>query len=341
MTTWAVVLAGGVGSRFWPWSTTDRPKQLLPLVTDRAMLAETLSRLRALAPVERTLVLTGSALTSAVSAAAPDIPQGNVIGEPTAAGTAGALAWAASEIARRDGPDAVMVCVHADWAISDSSGFVRALETAARLAEDSRALVTVGMVPTRDETGYGYVIPGEEHSGARRVERFVEKPGREQAQAMRAEGALWNSGVFAWRVGVFLDELREHTPEVGIALEASTPDEFFRMVQPVSVDVGLLERSRNVLVIAGDFGWDDVGTWAALHRARDPDESGNVTQGRVHALEASGNVAYSSGPTIVLYGVNDLVIVATERTVLVTSRDKAPELKQLVDALPSEVRDNP
>jgi mannose-1-phosphate guanylyltransferase len=342
MSVWAVVLAGGVGSRFWPWSTAGRPKQLLPLVSDKPLLADTLARLRVVAPPERTLLLTSSALAPAVAATATEVPRDNVVAEPRAAGTAGALAWAAMEIRRRDGEDAVMICVHADWAIGDASGFARALESAARVAEDAGALVTVGIVPTRDESGFGYVIAGEEQvNGARRVSRFVEKPTRERAAALRSSGALWNSGIFAWKVGVFLGELRSHTPEVARALDAVTSEDFFRRVEPVTVDVGLLERSSNVLVIPGDFGWDDVGTWAALLRARATDDTGNVTHGPVQARDSRGNVAYSAGPALVLYGVSDLIVVSTGRTVLVTTAERAADLKQLVDSLPTDVRDDP
>lgn len=341
MTTWAVVLAGGVGSRFWPVSTPAEPKQLLPLVTDQPLLADALLRLAAMAPPERTLVLTNAGLAESVGKVGRSLPPENVLAEPRPAGTAAALAWAALEIRRRGGGADVMLCVHADWAIADPEAFTKALAAAARAADEAGALVTVGIVPTRDDTGFGYVVPGERHaSGARRVARFVEKPDRESAVGLRAQGALWNSGIFAWRVNVFLAELTAHTPEIASALDLDTAPEFFAAVSPISVDVGLLERSPNVLVLPGDFGWDDVGTWGALVRTRRLDSAGNVTHGDVHALDASGNVAWSDGPAIVLYGVEDLVVVSARGTTVVTTVERSADLKRLVESLPANLRES-
>ncbi len=344
MSTWAVVLAGGVGSRFWPLSTPRRPKQLLPLVGERPLLVDTLDRIAPLVPAERTLVLTNAELAEAVRAAVPDIPAENVLAEPRPAGTAAALAWAAAEIERRGGSDAVMLCVHADWAVADAEGFRRALRDAAAVAEREHGLVTVGVVPTRPEIGYGYIQPGDGTSGpARRVARFVEKPDRTRAEQLCAGGCLWNSGIFVWRVGDFLAEVRRLTPEVAPALDRANGDaaRFFAEVQPVSVDVGVLERSDNVHVIPGDFGWDDVGTWAALARVREADAAGNAASGDVHALQATGNVVHAEGNAVVLYGVEGLVVVAREGLTLVTTVDRAAELKTLLDSLPARLRDLP
>jgi mannose-1-phosphate guanylyltransferase len=340
MNVWAVVLAGGVGSRFWPLSTAGQPKQLLPLASDQPLLLDALERLRRVAPLERTLVLANATLAGAIAEVATDLPRTNLLAEPVPAGTAGALAWAALQIARLGSPADVMVCVHADWAIADAKSFAHSLSEAARVAAETGALVTVGVVPTRDDPGFGYVVPGEEHqSGARTVARFHEKPSRERAAELRRDGALWNSGIFAWRVEVFLDELRRHTPEVARALDESTEGAYFRSVKPVSVDVGLLERSSNVLMLSADFGWDDVGTWGALLRARAPDASGNVSHGAVHARDAERNVAYTTGAPIVLFGVSDLVVVSTGDVTLVTTPDRSADLKQLVEGLPAALRD--
>lgn len=340
MTIWAVVLAGGAGSRFWPVSTPREPKQLLPLVTGQPLLADALERLSEIALPEHTMVLTNAELADAVKSVSEALPTENVLVEPRPAGTAAALGWAALEIHRRGGSDDVMLCVHADWAIGDPEAFTTALTAAARVADEAGALVTVGIVPVRDDTGFGYVVPGAAHqTGARRVSRFVEKPDRQAATALRNQGALWNSGIFAWRVSTFLGELAAHTPEVARALDLTDAAEFFAAVQPVSVDVGLLERSTNVLVLPGDFGWDDVGTWGALLRTRAVDSAGNVAHGEVHAIDATGNVAWSNGPTVVLYGVSDLVVVSTGSTTLVTTVERSDDLKRLVESLPPELRE--
>lgn len=342
MSVWCVVLAGGVGSRFWPISTPARPKQLLPLVSDTPMLRETLDRMAPIASAANTLVLTNASLADAVLASAPQLPAENVIPEPRPAGTCAALAWAASEIARRDGPEAVMLCVHADWAIGDVRGFRETLTFAADVAAREHALVTVGIVPSRPDPGFGYIQPGETRSDrVRSVARFVEKPDRERAAEMVAAGYLWNSGIFAWRVGDLLDEIRALTPEVAPALAAHSNDRdaFFAAVQSVAIDVGVLERSARVLVVAGDFAWDDVGTWAALHRVRAHDASGNASLGRTHVLDAHDNVVHTEGAPVVLYGVSDLVVVVRDSVVLVTTRDRAADLKSLLDSLPPDLRE--
>jgi mannose-1-phosphate guanylyltransferase len=345
MTRWAVILAGGVGSRFWPVSTPARPKQLLPLASDEPMLVDTLTRLAPLAPPERTLILTNASLTGAIAKLAPQIPAENLIAEPRPAGTAAALAWAAHVIERRAGPEAVMISVHADWSIGDADAFRAALRAAAEGAERHRALVTVGVVPDRPDPGFGYIQPGDAlDPGLRRVARFVEKPDRARAAEMVRDGYLWNSGIFVWRVGDFLDEVRALTPEIAPHLAAAGDDlrRFFNAITTgIAVDVGVLERSGRVAVLPGEFGWDDVGTWAALRRVRRRDDTGNATTGRVHTLDARNNVVHADGNGVVLYGVSDLVVVTRDGLTLVTTVDKASDLKTLIESLPPAFRDPP
>ena len=341
MTTWVVVLAGGIGSRFWPLSTPARPKQLLPLIGGAPLLLETLDRLAPLADPTHTLLLTNASLVPAIQELAPALPPQNIVAEPKPAGTAAALTWAAQEIERRD-PDGVMISVHADWAIGDADGFRDALQRGVDLATRHSALVTVGVVPTRPDPGFGYIWPGEVVEGdARRVRQFVEKPDRARAEQMVRDGFLWNSGIFVWRTADFLAEVRRHTPEVAPALDAARGDitAFFSSVRSVSVDVGVLERSDRVIVIPGDFGWDDVGTWGALRRVRKVDAAGNATSGAAWPVDARGNVVHAEGCDVVLYGVDDLVVVSRDGLTLVTTVERAADLKTLVDALPSDIRD--
>jgi len=345
MTQWAVVLAGGVGSRFWPVSTPDRPKQLLPLATSEPMLADTLARLAPLVPPERTLILTNDSLVSAIAALAPGLPHHNIIAEPRPAGTAAALAWAAHVIAQRGAWDDVMISVHADWAIGDPEGFRAALRDAARIAEARHALVTVGVVPVRPDPGFGYIQPGDAIAGedrARRVARFVEKPDRARAETMLHEGYLWNSGIFVWRAGDFLDEIAALTPEIAPHLAAHPNDMagfFGAITSGIAVDVGVMERSGRVIVLPGDFGWDDVGTWAALRRVRTNDANGNATHGDVHVLDAANNVVHADETAVVLYGVRDLVVVSRDGLTLVTTTDRAADLKKLIESLPPRIRE--
>ncbi|HEU5480398.1 MAG TPA: sugar phosphate nucleotidyltransferase [Candidatus Tumulicola sp.] len=342
MSRWAVILAGGSGTRFWPLSTPERPKQLLPLATSEPLLVDAIRRLGPLVPVERTLIITSAALADAVHAVVPALPRANIVGEPRAAGTGPALAWAAADIARRDADDPVMLCVHADWSIRNDDGFRETLSRAAAVAERHGALVTVGIVPERPDPGFGYIQPGEHVTGARRVARFAEKPDRATAERMVSEGYLWNSGIFVWRAQDFLAEIASHTPEMRSALKhasAGDMDTFYSTVTPVTVDEGVLERSRNVLVIPGEFGWDDVGTWAALRRVHERDAAGNAVRGDVHLVRARDCVVYAEDQTVVLYGVADLVVVARDGLTVVTTTDGAADLKSLIDALPAHVRD--
>ncbi|HEV2018781.1 MAG TPA: sugar phosphate nucleotidyltransferase [Gemmatimonadaceae bacterium] len=338
MSRWAVVLAGGTGSRFWPLSTPEKPKQLLPLVTEKPLLHDTVSRLRPIVDPEHTIVLTNASLTKAIGKLLRELPRDNIIAEPQPAGTAAALTWAALSIERRDGRNAVMICVHADWAIADDERFRDTLLEAEKVALKTELLVTVGIVPTRPDPGFGYIEPTDTVTGKPSVvKRFVEKPDRMRAEEMRNDGYLWNSGIFVWRVGDFLDEVDEHTPELAAALRhgrKGDASQFFgSVIMPVSVDVGILERSSKVMVVPGDFGWDDVGTWAALSRVRSKDEFGNVTTGDAHLLDCADNVVHADSGQVVMYGVNDLVVVTKKGLTLVTTTDRASDLKRLIESL--------
>ena len=341
--TWIVILAGGIGSRFWPLSTPERPKQFLPLLSERPMLRDTLDRLLPVAPAAQTMVLTNAELAAGVAQLAPELPVAQILAEPRPAGTAAALAWAATRIEALAGPDAIMVSVHADWAISDVPRFQDALRLAASEAVRTQGLVTVGIVPTHADTGLGYIEPGEPTDGAaRRVARFVEKPAPARAQELVAGGALWNSGIFAWPVGVFLEELRAHCPQVAEPLQRAGGDAaaFFAGVrEPIAVDVGVLERSRKVYVLPGSFGWNDVGTWSALRGVRARDDDGNVCHGSVHLRESADNVVHAESADVVLYGVHGLVVVQRDGVVLITTDAHARNLKPLLESLPATVRD--
>ena len=309
------------------------------------LLVEQLARLRPMIEPKRTLILTNASLVRAIAKVAPKIPKENIIAEPRPAGTAAALTWASRVIEQRDGPDATMISVHADWTIGDEDGFCDVLTAAASAAETHQSLVTVGIVPTRPDPGFGYIEPGDSVSqrepGLRRVVRFVEKPTRDRAAEMVSKGYLWNSGIFAWRVGDFLGEVRALAPEIAPALEKHPDklDKFFAAIpKPVPVDTAVLERSKKVLVLPGDFGWDDVGTWGSLHRVRHLDASGNALSGDVHALDAQNNVVHAEDQHVVLYGVKDLVVIARDGLTVVTTIDGSADLKRLVESLPSSLK---
>lgn len=338
---WAVILAGGSGTRFWPLSTPSAPKQLLPLPdSGRSTALEAVARLEGLIPRERILVVTGAALAGPLQAAL-HLPRDNFLVEPQAASTAPALAWAAHEARRRD-PEAVLLCLHADWHVPEPARF---REAAGRALDAAGAgvLVTVGVRPTRAETGFGYIAIGAEVSpGVHRVARFKEKPTAGLAGELVASGALWNSGLFAWRGDTLLHEMTAHTPEVAphlALLDAGDLPGFFGAVTPISIDVGVLERSSRVVVVPGDFAWDDIGTWEALARVRSRDANGNVIAGPVHTAQTTDSIIWSDGTPVVTSGVRNLVIVVANGRVLVIHRDHAADLKSILEQLPPAIRD--
>src|SRR5438309_2018574 len=282
MSAWAAILAGGVGTRFWPLSTPERPKQLLPLAGDRPLLVQAVERLDGLIPPERILILTGPFLVDQVARVVPQIPRAQIFAEPRAASTAPALTWAAHWISQRD-PGAQMLSLHADWAVSDERAFRAAGRQALGVAAEYDVLVTVGVKPTRNETAYGYIIPGKPLGGARTVRRFLEKPSPARAALLRRRGALWNTGLFAWGVARFLGEAGAYSRELKPGWPALTAGDvagFFAAVRPVAVDVAVLERTKRLAVVAGTFAWDDIGSWDALLRIRKPDAHGNVVVGK-------------------------------------------------------------
>ncbi|HYU51781.1 MAG TPA: mannose-1-phosphate guanylyltransferase [Gemmatimonadaceae bacterium] len=340
MSRWAVVLAGGVGSRFWPLSTPEQPKQLLPLVSDKPLLRDAIDRLGPIVDPAHTLILTNASLVKPIRALLPPIPRENIIAEPRPAGTAAALTWAALTIDRRDGKEATMISVHADWAIGDDAAFRDVLLRGEDVSRKNHTLVTVGVVPTRADQGFGYIQAADpEKKDGSPVKRFVEKPDQARAEKLRSEGYLWNSGIFIWTVGDFLAQVKRHARELSKALSLGPnvePSEFFASVStPVSVDTAVLERSKNVTVLPGNFGWDDIGTWSALGRVRDKDEFGNVTNGSVHMLDCCDNIVHANSGKVVMYGVDNLVVVMHDGLTLVTTREKAADLKRLVESLPA------
>jgi mannose-1-phosphate guanylyltransferase len=337
MSTWAVILAGGSGTRFWPLSTRERPKQLLPLAGDRPLLSQAVRRLDGLVSPERVLILTGPFLVERVTALVPEVPPAQVLAEPRAASTAPALVWGAHWIARHD-PGAEMLSLHADWAIGDEPAFRSAAERALAVAREHDVLVTVGVKPTRAETGYGYIVPGRPlGKQARRVQRFVEKPSPARAAELRRRKALWNTGLFAWGVDRFLEETAAHARELRPGLQAlATGDAgaFFAAVTPVAVDVAVLERSKRLAVVAGTFRWDDIGSWDALFRIRKPDSQGNVVVGNVTiGDDVRRSVLWSESEHLAVSGISDLIVVRANGHTLVMPTGRADRLKALVQHL--------
>lgn len=342
-TLWAVILAGGVGSRFWPVSTPQRPKQLLPLGSVRPLIVDTIVRITPLVPLPRLRILTGEHLVGPIMEAAPDLGRDHMMVEPMARGTAPVLAWAAFEITRRD-PDAVMISLHADHVIEPDGAFRDLLAGLARVAAAHDRLFTIGIEPTRPETGYGYIRVGPRIVPAPEVyevEDFVEKPDRDTAQEyLRRGGYLWNSGIFVWRAATLLEEIRRHTPELASLLprlEEGDVQGFFERAPNLSIDEGVLERSDAVGVARATFRWDDVGTWDAVLRTRPTDEDGNVAVGDAHLVETTGTIVWAEEGTVVVFGAKDLVVVSSNGVTFVAPRECTAELKRLLARLPDRV----
>jgi mannose-1-phosphate guanylyltransferase len=336
---WVVVLAGGIGSRFWPVSTPERPKQLLPLASERPLIVDTIDRARALTDAGHVRILAGEHLARPFRAALTDLPDDAYWVEPRARGTAPVLAWAARKLVDID-PDAVMVSLHADHVIEPMEAFRDTVAAAVEVASRDELLVCVGAVPDRVETGYGHVEPGEPIAapgGARayRVRAFHEKPDRDTARRYVDAGYLWNTGIFVWKASVLLDEIERHAPEIArrLPLIEQSDAAFFDAVPESVIDRAVMERSERVATVAASFTWDDVGSWEALSRTRESDASGNVTIGEARAVDSSGNVVFAEAGSVVLFGVEDLVVVRTADTTLVLPRDRAADLKTLLGQL--------
>jgi mannose-1-phosphate guanylyltransferase len=340
-----VVLAGGIGSRFWPASTPARPKQLLPLASDQPLILDTVQRAQAVVSDDRINILTGAHMAELFRPVLPDLGTDTYLLEPEAKGTAPVLAWAAHEAMKSD-PDAVLVSLHADHRISPLDRFVELVRAAGQVAAEADLLLTVGVPPDRPETGYGYIGRGEvleapEGYDVHRVSRFAEKPDTTTAERYIADGYLWNSGIFVWRADRFLREVREHAPEIGALLpllDRGSVSEFFGRAPYCSVDVAVLEKSNQVGTIAATFEWDDVGSWAALARTGRPDASENVIVGHGAVVDGAGNLIYAEGVPIVIDGLDGLVVVSTPNATLVTTRERAPHLKDTLDRLPTSIR---
>jgi len=343
---WVVILAGGIGSRFWPASTPNRPKQLLPLATARPLVVDTVERACALASTDNILIVAGEHLRPHLAHHLPELAPEQLLCEPQARGTAPALAWAAQEIISRSGQaeQTVMVSLHSDHVIRPLDGFVSTLQKAMDGALGLDRLLTIGVPPSRPEIGFGYIKVGDAiGSSVLQVERFVEKPNRETAEAYLAQGDfLWNSGTFVWRPQVLIDELGAHTPELAGQLPRLSSGDtagFFANVPTLTIDHGLMERSSNIAVVPAEFDWDDVGSWAALMRVRELDDQGNLLVGESHAVECQDSLLWAEDGPVVAFGLSDVVVVRSSGVTLVVPRDRAADLKTLLGELPENLRE--
>ena len=353
MTIVPVIMAGGRGERFWPKSRAKLPKQFLNLLGKQSMLQLTVQRLTELVSLENIHIVTGQEYRSLVSSQIPDLPSDNLIIEPVGRNTAPCIGLAATVIKRKYGQDAIMIVVPSDHLIEDSIGYLDTLQTACEAAHDyDNTLVTIGIAPTEPATGYGYIqidkvfTQMKKHS-IYQVKRFVEKPDYETATAYLSEGGYyWNSGMFIFTVDSMLRNIQTHMPDlyrnlqdICLAQNSQSYERVLNNIYPqmpsISIDYGVMEKADQVMVIPADFGWDDIGSWTSLERIRTKNDGTNVIRGNVVSLDSKRCIveADCQEKLIVLLGADDLIVVDTDDATLICSKDRAQDIKTVIDNL--------
>jgi mannose-1-phosphate guanylyltransferase len=350
---YALILSGGAGTRLWPRSRRRKPKQFLDLVGDRTMLQDTVDRVSELIPDERIFVVAPPEHRALIHEQLPELRSDHVVIEPYPRGNAAAIGLAMAALHAFD-PDAVVAVLPSDHVVEKKGAFRNVL-MAATAAADAGWLVTLGITPERADTGFGYIEAGEKLDIAttlpvHKVKRFIEKPKREAAEKMVAAGGhYWNAGMFVWRVTKILEAYREHLPKTAAALDAlddaigspryeSVLAEVWEETDRTTIDYGIAERAKNMAVVPADIGWQDVGNWSRL--ADIVAASGRQPADEHIAEDSAGNYVYVPGKTTVTIGVNDLIVVETEDVLFIAAKDRAEEVKAIVDRLGREQKEH-
>ncbi len=351
MNLYAVIMAGGIGSRFWPESRRARPKQFLKVLGDDTLIQKTVSRLTGLITAENCFVVTNEDYVEQTREQLPDVPPDNILAEPVGRNTAPCILYAAMKLHKRD-PEAVMVVLPADHLVQHIDRFHETLQVAAEKANEGNALVTIGITPTHPATGYGYIqfngAADHETNGelkAHPVRTFAEKPDLETAERFLDSGDfLWNSGMFIWRADSILRAIETHLPDTAAAfaelegaIDSADEVSAVRMAYvgcpSISIDYGVMERANHVFVVPGSFGWSDVGDWRAVYELSPKDEHGNALAGNVIVHDSSRCLVESGSRLVALIGIHDVIVVETDDAVLVCHRDSAQQVKNIVEYL--------
>ena len=351
-TTCAVIMGGGVGTRFWPRSREKFPKHLLRIAGKGTMIQDTVKRLDPLVPPRDVFIVTNRLQKPQLAKQLPHVPEENIIVEPVGRNTAPCIGLAALHVMRRD-PEAVMVVLPADHRIVDEGEFRRVLAVAIETARESSSLLTIGIQPTHPETGYGYIqfvserendVPNYD-KGVRRVKTFAEKPNLETAEQFLASGDfLWNSGMFVWKAATILQEIERSLPElsnelrkiesdIGTSRYQQTLETAYGIIRGISIDYGVMEKTPHVFVIPGSFGWNDLGSWDEVYRISGKDDCGNSITGTVIQKGTKNTYIYSPDKVVAVIGVEDLIIVNTDDALLVCKRGQSQEVKEISDYL--------
>jgi mannose-1-phosphate guanylyltransferase len=342
---YTVVMAGGRGERFWPLSTSKLPKPFIPLLGPTSLLQDTVARMQPLVPVDRILISIGSEHEEIARQQLPQVPAENFIVEPVGRDTSACLGFCALHLEQRD-PDGVMLALPADHFIGNADAYLKTIQTGIESLEGAAGVV-FGIKPVRAETGYGYILGEKPAAGAAawNVIRFIEKPDARTAEQYVVSGNyFWNSGMFLWSNRTLLSLFEKHMPEtyrgmcrlrplLGRTSDRAQIADIFASLPRISIDYGIMEKTSGLRLVPARFVWDDIGNWASLERALQPDTHGNIAQGPHIALDSSGCIVYAQSGTVATFGVSDLIVVQAYGKVLVCSKDKAADLKRLVTAL--------
>ncbi len=351
MSTYACIMAGGSGERFWPLSRIAKPKHLVPLLSESCLLSETVRRVEKALPSEQILVLTNAAQIEGCRAVVPHLKPEQFVAEPAKRDTAAACALGTALVRVLD-PDAVVIFLPADALIKDADMFASQLKQAVEVAKEHETIVTFGIRPHHASTRFGYLQSGAalpESTAACpffQVEKFIEKPDVARAEAYLQDGKhFWNAGIFLWTVKTFLREARRSKPELADFIEAfpaknwtAYVEEHFPVLPKISVDYAIMEKAEHVVMAEARFDWDDVGSWTALPAHLPEDAYGNTLQGAVAIHDSHGNIAIAKKRLIALCGVRDLIVVETDDAILVCHRDAAEQIKFLQPNLPVEAK---
>jgi mannose-1-phosphate guanylyltransferase len=341
---YTVIMAGGKGTRLWPASTKKEPKQFLPIVGDEPLINQTRDRIKSLTPLERIKVVTTPELKNRIKKFG--FLEENIWVEPKGMNTLYAIALSAAKLLHEDN-QALMLTLPSDHWISDDNDFIKTIKKGIKWAKKGY-LVTYGIVPTRPETGYGYIERGEKlESSVMKAKRFTEKPKIKTANDyLKSKNFLWNSGIFLWRTETILDEIKKHRPEIALNIDAikGNPSEkkinvFYKEGVPISIDYGVLERSEKVVFVESDFKWDDVGTWESLERIEVPGNNGNIKKGKnIIAINCHDNIFYSENGIIVAKDLSKTVVIRTKDATLIIPKADTQELKEIVEQLPKKYK---
>lgn len=346
MNLYAVIMAGGIGARFWPRSKKKSPKQLLRIIGEKTMIQETFSRINGLVPKENILIVTNQTQKPGIIEQLPEIPSENIIVEPFGRNTAACIGLASVIIQKRS-PEAITFVMPADHIIKDSKSFIETLRTAAHFAEENPALVTIGIQPTKPETGYGYIQIDEnsERNNVYKVLTFAEKPNYATAVNFINSGDFfWNSGMFIWKIDTILNEINFLMPDLYEGLlkikeNFDSPDfseklsEVYGQLKSISIDYGIMEKSDKVFLVKGQFSWSDVGSWEAVYELSDKDQDGNVKVGTVYTDMVLDSYIHSPDKFTAVIGLDNVIVINCNDALLICKRDKAQDVKNIIDYL--------